>query len=43
MLDYNHTHYKRFESETDSIKQMPLDKIVKLSRILDTTIDELLK
>lgn len=43
LLDYNHTHYKRFESETDSTKQMPLDKIVKLSIILDTTIDELLK
>ena len=43
LLDYNHTHYKRFESETDSTKQMPLDKIVKLSIILDTSIDELLK
>lgn len=43
LLDYNHTHYKRFESETDSTKRIPLEKIVLLSLILDTSIDELIK
>ena len=43
LLDYNHNHYKRFESENDSTKQMPLDKILKLSIILNVSIDELLK
>lgn len=43
LLDYNHNHYKRFESETDSTKQMPLDKILKLSIILNVSIDDLLK
>ena len=43
LLDYNHNHYKRFESENDSTKQMPLDKILKLSIILNVSIDDLLK
>lgn len=43
LLDYNHNHYKRFESETDSTKRIPLDKLAKLSIILDKTIDDLLK
>ena len=30
LLDYNHNHYKRFESENDSTKQIPLDKILKI-------------
>ncbi len=43
LLNYNHNHYKRFESETDSTKRMPLDKIIILTIILDTTLDELVK
>ncbi len=43
LLDYNHNHYKRFESETDSTKQMPLDKIIKLSIILEKNIDDFIK
>lgn len=39
LLDYNHNHYKRFESENDSTK----DKLVKLATILDKTIDDFLK
>ena len=40
LLDYNHNHYKRFESENDSTKRMPLEKIYKLSIILDKKIDD---
>lgn len=43
LLDYNHNHYKRFESETDSTKQIPLDKIIKLSIILEKSLDDFLK
>lgn len=43
LLDYNHNHYKRFESENDSTKMIPLDKIVKLSIILDKKIDDFIK
>lgn len=43
LLDYNHNHYKRFESETDNTKQIPLEKLVKLSIILDKELDELIK
>lgn len=43
LLNYSHTHYKRFESETDSTKRIPLDKLIILSIILDTTLDELIK
>lgn len=43
LLDYNHTHYKRFESENDSTKKMPLKKIVLLSIILETSIEDLMK
>lgn len=43
LLDYNHNHYKRFESETDSTKEIPLEKIVKLSIILDKSLDEFIK
>ncbi|MBR1416285.1 MAG: hypothetical protein IJ572_00510 [Bacilli bacterium] len=42
LLDYNHTHYKRFESETDATKQIPLEKIVKLALIFDVSIDEII-
>lgn len=43
LLDYNHNHYKRFESENDSTKRIPLEKLVKLSIILDKSIDQFLK
>lgn len=40
LLDYNHNHYKRFESETDSTKQIPLEKLVKLCIILNKNLDD---
>lgn len=43
LLEYNHTHYKRFESENDSTKNIPLDKLVKLSIILNIKLEEFLK
>lgn len=43
LLNYNHTHYKRFESENDNTKRMPLDKLLLLTIIFDTTLDELVK
>ena len=43
LLDYNHNHYKRFESENDSTKRIPLEKLVKLSIILDKSIDDFIK
>ena len=43
LLDYNHNHYKRFESASDSTKRIPLNKLAKISIILDKTIDELMK
>lgn len=43
LLDYNHNHYKRFESETDSTKMIPLEKLVKLSIILDKRLDEFIQ
>lgn len=43
LLDYNHNHYKRFESETDSTKMIPLDKLVKLSIILDKSLEDFIK
>jgi len=43
LLDYSHTHYKRFESDNDSTKKIPLVKLVMLTVILDTTLDELIK
>lgn len=43
LLDYSHTHYKRFESDNDKTKKIPLKKIVILSVILDISIDELIK
>ena len=43
LLDYNHNHYKRFESENDSTKRIPLEKLVKLSIILDKNLDDFLK
>ena len=43
LLNYDHTHYKRFESETDSTKRIPLIKIIMASLILDVSIESLLK
>lgn len=43
LLNYDHTHYKRFESETDSTKRIPLIKIIMASLILDVSIELLLK
>ena len=40
LLDYNHNHYKRFESESDTTKQIPLDKLLKLSIILNKKVDD---
>lgn len=42
LLDYNHTHYKRFESATDSTKKIPLTKLAKIAVILDKQIDDFL-
>ena len=43
LLDYSHNHYKRFESETDSTKKIPLEKLIKLSIILDKNIEDFYK
>lgn len=43
LLDYNHNHYKRFESENDSTKKIPLEKLIKLSIILDKNLDDFIK
>ncbi len=43
LLDYNHNHYKRFESENDTTKRIPLEKLIKLSIILDKQIDDFIK
>ena len=43
LLDYNHNHYKRFESEHDSTKRIPLDKLIKLSIILEKNLDDFIK
>lgn len=43
LLDYSHNHYKRFESETDSTKRIPLEKLVKLSIILEKDIEDFFK
>ena len=43
LLDYNHNHYKRFESENDSTKRIPLEKLVKLSIILDKNLEDFTK
>lgn len=43
LLNYNHNHYKRFESENDSTKRIPLEKIVYLSIILEKDINDFFK
>lgn len=43
LINYSHTHYKRFESDNDKTKKIPLPKLILLSLILDTTLDEIVK
>ena len=43
LLDYNHNHYKRFESINDSTKKIPLEKLIKLSIILEKSLDDFIK
>ncbi len=43
LLDYNHNYYKRFESENDETKVIPLIKLIKLSHILDKDISDFLE
>jgi transcriptional regulator with XRE-family HTH domain len=43
LLNYNHNHYKRFESDNDSTKRIPLEKLIMLSLIFDITLDDLIK
>lgn len=43
LLGYNHTYYKRFESETDETKSIPLFKLFELSVILDVGIENFFK
>ena len=43
LLNYNHTHYKRFESENDSTKKIPLKKLYLLTIILETSLEDLMK
>lgn len=43
LLGYNHTYYKRFESENDETKTIPFTNLVKLSIILNKDISDFLK
>lgn len=43
LLEYSHTHYKRFESVNDSTKRIPLPKLFKISVILGRPIEDFLK
>lgn len=43
LLGYSHTHYKRYESDSDKTKKIPLIKLVQLAIILDVPIEEFLK
>ena len=43
LLNYNHNHYKRFESDNDSTINIGFDKLVKLSIILEKPLDEFIK
>lgn len=43
LLNYNHNHYKRFESNSDSTKRIPLEKLIKLCIIFDRNIDDFFK
>lgn len=43
LLNYNHNHYKRFESDTDSTINIGIDKLVKLSIILNKSLDDFIK
>lgn len=43
LLGYSHTHYKRYESDSDKTKKIPLIKLIQLAIILDVPIEEFLK
>lgn len=43
LLEYSHTHYKRFESANDSTKRIPLPKLYKISVILGRPMEDFLK
>ncbi len=43
LLNYNHNHYKRFESENDTTNRIPLEKLIKLCIILDKKLDDFLR
>lgn len=43
LLGYSHTHYKRYESENDKTKKIPLIKLIQLAIILDIPIEKLIK
>ena len=43
LLGYNHTYYKRFESDKDSTKKIPFEKLLIIITVFDITFDDLLK
>ena len=43
LLGYNHNHYKRYESDNDKLKRIPLEQLLKLCISLDKTLDDFLK
>lgn len=43
LLGYSHTHYKRYESENDKTKKIPLIRLIQLAIILDVPIEEFIK
>lgn len=43
LLDCSFNYYKRYESETDPTKKIPLIKLIKLSIILDKPIEDFYK
>ena len=43
LLGYNHNYYKRFESDNDSTKKIPIEKLLIIITIFDITLDDLLK
>lgn len=42
LLNYNHNHYKRFESANDKTKRIPLEKLICLATIFDMSLDDLI-
>ena len=43
LLNYNHNYYKRFESDNDSTKKIPIEKLLIIITIFDISFDDLLK